>query len=76
MKQLYGLTNKKNAIQQIAKKYTRQQAFHSAEQQEENVADQAGRLSDHHIISRSKNVPLNLLSFAQTNGDPAKKVWL
>ena len=75
MKWLYGLTNKKNAIQQIAKKYTWQQALQSAEQQEEKAADQAGCLSDHHIISHSKNVSLNLLSFAQTNGDPAKKVW-
>ena len=74
VKQLYSLTNKKNAIQQIGKKYTWQQAFRSAEQQEEQEADKAGNLSDHHIISHSKNAPLNLLSFAQTNGDPAKKV--
>jgi len=74
VKQLYGLTNKKNAIQQIGKKYTRQQAFRNAEQQEEKEADQVGHLSDHHIISHSKNDRLNLLSFAQTNGDPAKKV--
>lgn len=75
MKQLYSLTNKKNAIQQISKKYTRQQAFRSAERREEKEADKAGNLSDHHVISRAKNAPLNLLSFAQTNGDPAKKVW-
>jgi N-acetyl-anhydromuramyl-L-alanine amidase AmpD len=75
VKQLYGLTNKKNAIQQIGKKYTRQQAFRNAERQEEKEADKAGRLSDHYIISRTKNAPLNLFSFAQTNGDPAKKVW-
>jgi hypothetical protein len=75
VKRLYGLTNKKDAIQQIGKKYTRQQAFCSAERQEEKEADKAGRLSDHYVISRSKNAPLNLLSFAQTNGDPAKKVW-
>ena len=74
VKQLYGLTNKKNAIQQIGKKYTRQQAFRSAERQEEKEADKAGRLKDHYIISHTKNAPLNLLSFAQTNGDPAKKV--
>jgi hypothetical protein len=75
VKQLYSLTNKKNAIQQIGKKYTRQEAFRSAERQEEKEADKAGHLSDHYIISRTKNDPLNLLSFAQTNGDPAKKVW-
>jgi negative regulator of replication initiation len=75
VKQLYSLTNKKNAIQQIGKKYMRQQAFRSAERQEEKEADKASHLSDHHIISRTKNAPLNLLSFAQTNGDPAKKVW-
>ena len=75
MKQLYSLTNKKNAIQQIGKKYTQQQAFHSTKRQEEKEADKAGHLIDHHIISHTKNAPLNLLSFAQTNGDPAKKVW-
>jgi hypothetical protein len=75
VKQLYSLTNKKNAIQQIGKKYTRQQAFRSAEQQEEKEADKTVHLSDHHIISRTKNALLNLLSFAQTKGDPAKKVW-
>ena len=76
MKQLYSLTNKKNAIQQIGKKYTRQQAFRSTERQEEKEADKAGHLSDHHIISHTKNAPLDLLSFAQTNGDhPAKNVW-
>jgi hypothetical protein len=75
VKQLYSLTNKKNAIQQIGKKYTRQQAFLSAERQEEKEADRVSYLSDHHVISHTKNAPLNLLSFAQTNGDPAKKVW-
>ena len=74
MKQLYSLTNKKNAIQQISKKYTRQQAFRSEEQQEEKEADKAGRLSDHYVISHTKNACLNLLLFGQTNGDPAKKV--
>lgn len=69
------LRHKKNAIQQIGKKYTRQQAFRSAEPQEEKDADKAGRLSERYIISRTKNAPLNLLSFVQTNGDPAKKVW-
>jgi hypothetical protein len=75
VKRLYSLTNKKDAIQQIGKKYTRQQAFRSAERQEEKEVDKTARLSDRYVISHTKNAPFNLLSFAQTNGDPAKKVW-
>lgn len=74
MKRLYGLTNKKNAIQQIGKKYSRQQAFRDAEQREIKEADHPERLRDHHVVSHCRNVPLNVYSFAQTNGDPAKKV--
>lgn len=45
------------------------------ERKEEEEANQPERLSDHHIISRSQNLPLNLFAFARANGDPAKKVW-
>jgi hypothetical protein len=78
VKRLYGLTNKKNPIQQISKKYCRQQAFrHILEEQEEKEAKQdisVDRLGDHHIISRSRNERLDLFLFSQSNGDPAKKV--
>ena len=76
VKQLYGLTNKKNAVQQISKKYSRQQAFrHRPEEQEEKAANEGvGCLSDHNIISCSRNDRLSLFSFSQENGDPAKKV--
>jgi len=77
VKRLYGLTNKKNAIQQISKKYCRQQAFRHIEEQEEKEANQdilGGRLGDHHVISRSRNERLDLFLFSQGNGDPAKQV--
>jgi hypothetical protein len=46
---LYGLTNKKDAIKQIAKKYCRQESFRQQEydQQEEAGATQNGKLEDH-----------------------------
>ncbi|KAF8951473.1 hypothetical protein BDZ97DRAFT_1684491 [Flammula alnicola] len=72
VKRLYGLTNKKDAIKQISKKYTRQRVFRQAEKQEEKEADQPERLSEHHVISHSRNSPLNVLAFVQ-DGDPAKK---
>lgn len=76
MKRLYGLTNKKNAVQQIGQKYSRQQSFQRCpEEQEEKEANKGtGRLSDHHIISPSRNERLDLFSFSRANNDPAKKV--
>jgi hypothetical protein len=77
VKRLYGLTNKKNAIQQISKKYSRQQALRHVEEQEEKETNQdvlVDRLGDHHIISHSRNQRLDLFLFSQSNGDPAKKV--
>lgn len=78
VKRLYGLTNKKDAIKQISKKYSRQQSFRNAERQEEKEAETSGgHLEHHHVISRSRNIPLNLFSFIQTDpSDPAKKVKL
>jgi hypothetical protein len=73
VKRLYGLTNKRNAIAQIGKKYTRQQIFREAEKKEEKEANQSERLGEHHIISRSRNAPVNIFTFVQ-DGDPAKKV--
>ncbi|KAF9474973.1 hypothetical protein BDN70DRAFT_814828 [Pholiota conissans] len=73
VKRLYGLTNKRDAIKQIGKKYTRQQVFRQAEKKEEDEANQPERLSEHHIISHSRNAPVDIFSFAQ-DGDPAKKL--
>ena len=115
VKRLYGLTNKRNAIQQIGKKYSRIQDLRPAEQQEitsriqalppaeqqeieqqenanasqeysriqdllpveqQEITDASqGSLEDHHRISKSRNNPINIYTFVQTNsGDPAKKV--
>ncbi|KAF8162145.1 hypothetical protein BJ912DRAFT_1049701 [Pholiota molesta] len=62
VKRLYGLTNKKNAIQQIGKKYSRKQALHLLEQYEMSEASK-GRLEDHHIISTSRNTPIDIYQF-------------
>lgn len=76
IKRLYGLTNKKNAMAQIAKKYSRHQALRCAERQEEQEASSMIRFKDHHIISKSQNTPLPLFEFVQTNShDPAIKVF-
>ena len=75
MKALYGLTNKKEAMVQISKKYSRQQALRSAERHEEIEASSKGRFEDHHIISESRNFPVQLFEFVQTNAsNPATKV--
>ncbi len=74
MKRLYGLTNKKNAIQQIGKKYNRKDALNPAEKQEVHEASQMS-IKDHHRISSSRNNPINVYAFLLDNpNDPAKKV--
>lgn len=62
---------------QISKKYTRHQALHSAQGQEKYEAKLKGRLEDHHIISESRNMPVQLFEFVQINpNDLSKKVYL
>ncbi|KAF8175172.1 hypothetical protein BJ912DRAFT_826532, partial [Pholiota molesta] len=76
VKRLYGLTNKKNAIQQIGKKYSRKQALQPIEQYEMSEASK-GRLEDHHIISTSRNTPIDIYQFVLANSkDPAKKNFI
>ena len=59
---------------QISKKYTRHQALHGG--QEKYEARLRGRLEDHHIISESRNMPVPLFEFVQTNPDDlSKKVY-
>jgi len=80
IKSLYGLTNKKDAMKQIGKKYNRQEALrpsqNSSELEKQEVKEAATRsLENHHIISESRNLPVSLFSFVQTNcNDPATKV--
>ncbi len=74
IKRLYDLTNKKNALAQIGKKYSRKEALHSEERQEVQEATTGARLDNHHYISPSRNTPVGLFEFVQSNpGDPAKK---
>ncbi len=75
VKRLYRLTNKKDAMLQIGKKYSRLQALRNAECQEEQEASSKLRLKDHHIISESRNTPVSLFEFVQSqSNDPAIKV--
>lgn len=76
MKALYGLTNKKDAMTQISKKYNRQRALvRNAERHEEIEAGSKGRFEDHHIISESRNFPVQLFEFIRTNAsNPATMV--
>lgn len=49
MKWLYGLTNKKDDIKQITKKYCQQEFFCQQEYTQQKKKN--GKLEDHHIIS-------------------------
>ncbi|KAF9470026.1 hypothetical protein BDN70DRAFT_765144, partial [Pholiota conissans] len=74
VKRFYSMTNKKNAIHQIAKKYRRKVALQPSEEQELLDAQKQSSFKDHHFISSSQNNPINLYSFMNTNPkDPAKK---
>jgi len=66
-------------MKQIGKKYNRHEALRlsvdPSEAQEVKEADSRG-LADHHIISASRNSPISLFNFVQTNSrDLAMKVW-
>jgi len=75
IKRLYGLTNKKNAMTQIGKKYIWKEMFRDDEDQEEQEASTNARLQDHHYISSSRNMPVSLFDFVLSSpNDPAKKV--
>jgi len=73
------LTNKKDAMKQIGKKYNRQEVLHtsmnSSEARETREAESKS-LAEHHIISECRNLPIPLFNLVQTNSkDPAIKVW-
>ena len=59
-------------MKQIGKKYNRQEALrpynNSTEPEEQEIKEAASRnLEDHHVISDSRNSPISLFSFVQTN---------
>jgi hypothetical protein len=65
-------------MKQIGKKYNRHEALRPANKSQEGLevmeADSRG-LEEHHIISKSRNSPISLFKFVQTNQmDPAMKV--
>ena len=83
VKQLYGLTNKKNAPEQIARRYRRAYHFDVLEpcdpsQPKEHLPrrdDEDDSSEFHHTIMASRNNPIELASFSDTNTkDPAAKV--
>ena len=86
VKRLYGLTNKKNAAEQISRRYQRTHHFNTSESLDpphgvtapdtHESNDSADNLPElHHTISRSLNNPLYLASFSSTSTqDPAAKV--
>ena len=75
IKRLYGLTNKKNAMTQIGRKYVQKEVFRDGEDQEEQEASTNAWLQDHHYISSSQNMPVPLFDFVLSSpNDPAKKV--
>ena len=75
IKRLYGLTNKKKAMTQIGKKYSRKEMFREGEGQEEQEVSRNARLQDHHYISSSRNSPVSLFDFVLSSpNDPAKRV--
>lgn len=68
------MTNKRNALKQMGKRYMRQQVLASQlERQEYEEASKPEHLSKHHIISHVRSDPINIFTFVQ-NGDPAMKV--
>lgn len=76
VKRLYGLTNKKDAMTQIGKKYIRHHALQN-EYLERCEAKLKGQLEDHHIISKSRNQCVKLFEFVLADPhNPTKKVLL
>ena len=86
VKRLYGLTNKKDASEQISRRYRRAHHFDASEDpnsSEGAVFDESPSLRDgtggspelHHTITNSRNNPLQLASFSSARTqDPAARV--
>ena len=82
VKRLYGLTNKKDAPEQIARHYRRAHHFNGSDIADPSSDELASRREDecdspdfHHTISTSRNNPTELASFSSNSTqDPAAKV--
>lgn len=87
VKRLYGLTNKQNAPEQIARRYRRAHHFRASESRDHPPGGTSKSGSDHesrhnaendppefhHTVTSSRNKPVELASFSTTD-DPAAKV--
>jgi len=70
---MYSLTNKKGAMEQIGKKYICKEALRTRTHENEETIQAS--LEDHHSISESRNTPISIFNFVQTNPqDSAKSV--
>ncbi|KAF9046642.1 hypothetical protein BJ165DRAFT_1611041 [Panaeolus papilionaceus] len=67
IKQLYALTNKKEAMPQVGKKYSRHQAFQDDECQEEQEIGTRANLADRFSISESRHMPISLFELVGQN---------
>ncbi|KAF7332930.1 hypothetical protein MVEN_02398900 [Mycena venus] len=90
VKRLYGRTNKRNAIKQIARLERRHTRIHRAKQAATDPRNRAkaSKFSDHdgsvytgldahHCMSRLHRKPTHIMKFVQTNAhDPAKKNFI
>ena len=80
VKRLFALTNKKDAVTQIATKYhheIRSSDLKTAKVEHELELEQLETVAPelHHHVSRSRNFPLKIREFLWNNPeDPAKKV--
>lgn len=72
------MTNRKDALKQMAKRYQRLEALRTpAERQEDIEATSNSKLDRPYYISPSRNHPVEVIPFVQQNPlDPAKKVSL
>jgi len=88
VKRLYGLTNKKDAPEQIARRYRREHYFDASESYDPSPGDSPpdgthtsrhDPMNDppefHHTVTNSRNNPVEIASFSKTQ-DPAAKVGL
>ena len=73
VKRLYGLTNKKDAPEQIAHRYRRAHHFKPSEPSDPSQPDDSPEF--HHSITASRNDSIELASFSSSKTrDPAAKV--
>ncbi|KAJ3569580.1 hypothetical protein NP233_g4962 [Leucocoprinus birnbaumii] len=77
IKSLYGLTNKKNPMQQIGAKYSRNRHFRDTERKETQETRRADHIDKHHVVAPYNDCPINLFAFVRENPmDPAKRNFI